>query len=491
MTDLSYRQVTCKRDVRGAAFSAGIQDYDFSIGGNVGFLPSKSYFRIGLRITNATNAQPTHEDLLAPSDDVAACLFDNAYFKIGGQDVSSIVNYLPQASVLKNRIEKTGAWLNTVGKSSRYLDADFQSRSDKISTFSGSGLTVGSCELFHDTGKIISDKTPFTTVVVGDVLILGYSTLSRYSTTLKCKVIAKTDATEVTIRLLDGFQMPYKMSSIGMGDQTSITSINVVTHKEPSDGHNIFYVIYQPPLSIFDHDGVLGSGSYRIQLNPNSYYQSSAVEKMLNTSAGGILEVQNIEFYCATIRTNIPSTGIEKLYLNEMSLQSKKITSGDQTLDFTVPSSTKSLIIFLQSTSAGSNQRFPPTKFSVEDNSERHVRSIQVSYANQVQPSTRWTSEYTNTTQYLTQRYNDSITANGLIFSSGGAESLQDYLKRGPYYMYSFDKSSDDRSSHVQVSLDLGFSPVECNLFLASCYSKVVEVSVNNGYVDQVNSLVV
>jgi len=97
------------------------------------WIPSKSYFRITLKLSNSsdatgTGAQPTVSNQLAFADNMAACLYNNAYFKAGGQDVSSIVNYIPQAAALLHRTSKSRSWLNSIGKSAYMMNADFQER---------------------------------------------------------------------------------------------------------------------------------------------------------------------------------------------------------------------------------------------------------------------------------------------------------------------------------------------------------------------------
>jgi hypothetical protein len=50
----TYRQITCKRTVTGDQFTRGVIDVDFSIGGKTTWIPSKSYFRVGVAISGAT-----------------------------------------------------------------------------------------------------------------------------------------------------------------------------------------------------------------------------------------------------------------------------------------------------------------------------------------------------------------------------------------------------------------------------------------------------
>ena len=124
----SYRQITAKRNITGNDFDKGVIDFDFSIGGKTVFIPSRSYFRVGLELTKANG------DPIEKADDVAFAnlapgnLFDNVYFLAGGQTVSSIVNYAPQAHVCSYRLSKSGAWLNSVGKDAYGFSPDFEYR---------------------------------------------------------------------------------------------------------------------------------------------------------------------------------------------------------------------------------------------------------------------------------------------------------------------------------------------------------------------------
>ena len=75
--------------------------------------------------------------------------------------------------------------------------------------------------------------------------------------------------------------------------------------------------------------------------------------------------------------------------------------------------------------------------------------------------------------------------------SSGGAETFQDYLARGPYYHYSFNRDSEDKSTQVQVQLGFegAFSPANANIFVVSWFSRGVELTTTNGSIQEVRSL--
>ena len=89
----TFRQITCKRSVADENFPKGVMDFDFSIGGKTVFIPSRSYFSIGVELRGANNALPEGE--VAFANFCAGNLFDNCYFLAGRQNVSNIVNYAP------------------------------------------------------------------------------------------------------------------------------------------------------------------------------------------------------------------------------------------------------------------------------------------------------------------------------------------------------------------------------------------------------------
>ena len=130
----NWLQVTCQRSITNGTFAGGVQDFNFSIGGRYGFNPAKSYFRFGVKLTGGEGVQPKLANNLAMADGVIDNLYNNCYFRAGGSDVSSIVNFCPQAGIVKSRLGKSGAWLNSIGKSAYGLDADFDNRVNEIAS---------------------------------------------------------------------------------------------------------------------------------------------------------------------------------------------------------------------------------------------------------------------------------------------------------------------------------------------------------------------
>lgn len=274
------------------------------------------------------------------------------------------------------------------------------------------------------------------------------------------------------------------------------TAANVVTlstGSNTSNQRNDKYVMWRPPIGIMDA-GALFSGDYRFQLNPSAQFEKRAIESLTDLNADDYtFSVEDVQLFVCIERMNSPATGIRKLYLDEYQIQSKTLTGGGNShnLDVSVPPSTKRLVVFVQSSAAGANNIVPITKFKCLDDSDRDLKSLQITYANVSKPSTNWTSEYPAGTavNHITQRYLDSQIATDMINSEGGTETLSEWLERGGYYAFSFERSAEDRSTHVQLSIQFGALEANTNVFIAAIYSRVAELTTTNGFISSVQTL--
>ena len=411
-----WRQSTAKRDVQGGAFTQGVIDFDFSVGSNTVFIPSKSYFRIGVKIGDGGadgGAAPTQANNLAFANFCPGNLFDNCFFYAGGQNVSSCINYGPQAHALAYRLKKSGAWMNSIGK---------------------------------DAYGICASRN-FRTMLV---------------------------------------------SSDGGGTEDSAALVPSID----ADDASIRYFIYQPPLGIMEHSKPMGAGQYRFQFNPASNFVKACVESNVDQIHGFgndyQFKVETMELYICEEKMDISPTGTDVLHLLEHQVQSKKM-SQSSSVDFTVPPSTKAITMFVQSGLAGIDNRFPPSKFTVENGLHKKLRNLQISFANTTKPPTNWTSDNGNAhTQKMQQRYLDTQIESGQAFSSGGCETMSDWMLNGPIFHYTFVRDANDRSTQVQLSAQWDpRTPIDPNdnIFLVAHYTRSVEVSVESGFISQVVSL--
>ena len=124
LTNLTYVQRSANKTIIDDSFNEGEIVYDFTIGGNRWWIPSKTHFVIR-SVIKKEDASAPDDDVYAASQFFAANLFQGADFRIEGRSVSKVSNYLPQVYALKQRLTKSVAQRTTVGAS---LNNDVVSR---------------------------------------------------------------------------------------------------------------------------------------------------------------------------------------------------------------------------------------------------------------------------------------------------------------------------------------------------------------------------
>jgi hypothetical protein len=481
--DYQHRQITCQRSVNGPNFPLGVQDYNVSVGRPFGWIPARSYFGIAMTITGPLGNEPLPNDELALADSVCGNLFNNVYVRAGGQDCSSIVNFVPQAQQIKNRLDKSGAWLNSIGRDSFGCDPDFASRKKNVTPGIAVGAVGATLALVAATGRV--------TGAAGSLLFTGESKLD-----IGDEIVVDNIAYTVTAPATDNAGANCTVIPLPLGNIAATTNCYKVdpVRDAEGEGRNKVYFMWQPPVGIWDHALPLGSGDYRVQLNPNSYYKTACVQSLAaNLAAPAQFDfvVDDIQLFIATVKVDIPVTGVETLHLMEMQIQSKSLPGGrnDSLLDFTVPPSTKAISIFVQSNKAGNDTQIPSSVFKAIDRSDEDLTSIQMQYANCTKPATRWTSSMLPNTNYMKQRYNDTQLYSGKLWSEGGTETFAEWFKRGPLYHYSFIRDESDRSTHVQLNSQFGNLALDTNIMICAHFSRAVEITIANGFVTQVVSL--
>lgn len=525
MTEHNYREVSCQKATSGEEFVRGVQDFNFSLGAPNVWIPRKSYFKIGIEIKGKNGAILSTADCTALADDVCGGLYNNAFFRIGGQDVSTINNYVPQASILKNRFGRSNAWLKSIGNSNGFIESDLNKRIARLASDAPSdvssrptilplayGVAVGTAltvAVAAATGIVTGVNTTFQTILAGNIGA-GNAVKNTYLYINGIQCLVRTCTGQDALVIENG----------GIEFGATPDAYFVINKPYDADGKNKIDVLWQPPLGIFDlmdenkvENEVLGAGDYRISLNPNSNYKFACLETTKQGTASADpdriastalapgnpgffdINITDVKFYMAYCKMAIEENKVRQLSLAEMMILSKPLAGTSNTYEFSVPSSTQCLAVFFQSPAQGSNSNYPPSKFVMLKNKQNYLSGLQITYGNTTKPSTKWASKYTTSTNQLVQRYHDNLSEAGLIFNVGGAESIQDYLNRGLYILYNFIRDQNDRSTQVQVSvdfslLDAGNTELEANasVYLCAIYDRQTEITTANGTVVSVRS---
>lgn len=444
--ELNWREVTCKRSVQNDAFPRGIQDFDFSVSGKNAFIPSLSYFVIDAQlVVNATKVpsfindvsnvniaaraptilvsaptlvedavpqpyfrRPALADGIAFADHFGSTLYNNAFFRAGNSDVSLITQYIPQAGVLKSRLDKSFAWSKSIGRIVTQDDADFERRRNYVSIdgkFHDDGLKPRQYTrrpLMTQYGRPVADFSQIWTAAFDPVVsVLTLTALNDNKIDINLSTVGVQVDDIIVLQNQDGeryFQITqitgqpvidaaydapdraawyFKVVEVRGGTNEEIADLprtfQVLAAHDPACGSNTTQIMFQPPIGIFSEANAISGGDFKISLNPSPNYKINGVQSLRSLTPTSSLQLPNdydliindVKFYVATIKSDTSPTGVIPLSLVEMAVLNKTMNSsaGSQNLDFTVPPSTLAITVFVQGANAGTTTCIPSTKF--------------------------------------------------------------------------------------------------------------------------------
>ena len=263
-----------------------------------------------------------------------------------------------------------------------------------------------------------------------------------------------------------------------------------------ASGRNKIYAHWVPPISLFDSETIaLGSAfDYKISLTPNPNYRVAAVETRnpnFMDSATYQLNILDVKLYIYTVKISIPDQ-ISTYELLESHVQSQ---IHQYSLQYTVPANTVAITLFVQSEKAGKDARFPPSMFKCDRDTDLNLESLQVSYNGITKTATPWSSNFENNiggrnSNLMFQRYRDSLYELDMNIDSLGCESFEDWLQRGGFYHFSFDK--DHMAKNTQLQVLSKFAPAlepTSKLFVVSWFKRSIQITTNKGMITAVNTV--
>lgn len=518
-TEGTWMEISCQRTVAENEYGKGLQDFNWSVSAPSVWFPSKSYFRYSLELygpgdptTNPpTKNPPKVSDQLAFAENCVSNSITNAYMYAGGQVVSSVVNSLPQCAAVCYRTGKTAAWMRSQG-SSYAQHGTLSERIAAVSATTSGGAPTG-LSGFDDNREevykpVATSNAATIEVQAGPILVsgatgAGTATAFREGTADAGVKVIVGGLTFVIVSVATDGGSGIQTITVKLGDVVGTFTAAATadwyairrTTRSDQARHKID-VLYQPPLGALQVDQAMGSGSYKISLSPDPNYRLSMIETkdpgyaLAGTSTRYQVIVKDVKLYICTAKLSIPDS-IVQLDLMEYAAFSKVMNAKSQNLSFTIPASTETIYVALQSPSAGSNPAFPPNRFVANNDSDLNLESIQITYANQVKTQTRWTSEFSAGTNKLVQLYNMSLQETHRDSSPGGAESFNQWLDRGPLYAFRFDRDAQARDTEMTIQIsykdsEAGTFDQQSKLFIIAEYRRLVELTHSNGQVVQV-----
>lgn len=495
MAELTYREILPQRSVDDASFSRGVQNFIWSLGHPTSCILSKSYFRFELEVnSDRAGGVPLMKDLIAPADNAISCLYNNVQFYAGGRQVSQIINGCPQASQCKARLMSSSAWLETLGADAKLLEGEFMKRQQMVCEDAQKSSLSPDRDMRPLTSVMADQRTATVAVDVAGA-VTGVSTELGAFDAGDTLVVGdlRFQFQEITGDLA-AVVTPAPVQAI----PATVDAYVIKQTPSLSKGANEFFAMWCPPIGAFDISTPLPPGDYRIAMNPSQDYKSSAVEVLLGSQATPAstnyydFKVKGVRFYLATIKTSVPQSLSTSIY--EIEIQSKPFTTASNTLNFTIPASTKAISVFFQSDDAGKNPLIPPTKFQTFPNGGVEkpaltLENIQLTYANQTKPSVRWESSFdrANNVNELQQRYYDTYLHAGQLSNAGGIDRFEEWLEKGLLLHYSWNRDSEDRSTELQVSASFSQAlGAGSSMYIVAWYSRVLAIDSAQGQVREV-----
>ena len=253
-------------------------------------------------------------------------------------------------------------------------------------------------------------------------------------------------------------------------------------------GKNQFEIVWRPPLGFFHVEHAIPpNGQWIIGFNPANAMdcRKNAVESVLgdldvfrNPSMAGQIDfrVEEFFFYVYTVESDRFDQGDWLLDIQHTRCQLQNMPIDATSLiqkSFDVPGKTSHLTLALQDQAEGSDTRCSRSKFKIRPpppgdvHNQAHegqdllLERFFLTCAGQQKPAPDFDGRYENVTgdscrsqsNFLVHRYVDSLMQADLFHTDGGAESFNDWLRRGPYYHFRWPKDAMENSSRVNVNV--------------------------------------
>lgn len=513
MSRLEYTQVSPMRPVSGTSFPGSSIEFRFTVSGDRWFCPASSYLRMRLRIDDAAGALLRGGDGVGLNMNAMASMFNTAEFRIGGKTVSRVDSYLPQVSTLLTRTKKSGAWLNSVGKSVSFLEPSVEGRigitadggvrpsgyatASKILASDISAGAGGATNIMTYTASSPGALVP-TDAITGDELAkfreyCGNGTTAaaneghkKYNIVLNALTATSTGAvTGESIKLpLLAINNAGTAIVVGTPDVPLVATVVVATaaggwyieevdegFAAPTRNSQFVELLWQPPLSILSIDHCLPSGEYSLHLTPQpaSVYKTAMVESLYEDRVYGTdydISVQDLYFYANEVLGPRVDNATYLLDLQSLSCQGEGIagTANSEQKEFTVLPSTTDLCVAFQDIRAGNQTSISNTKFKIVQNNasagqtpnreaELALNRLYLSFGGLSKPVPESDGYYDADadTDYLMSRYVNTQLDTGAFFDNGGSEDIQEWTARGAYYWFAWPRSGEDRSTRAVV----------------------------------------
>lgn len=462
---------------------------------------------VGLYNAAGAPLQSSTEQGIAPSMNLAANLFSSAQLEVGDKKIATCTSMLPQVAAIAARMEHSESWLKTIGSEAAMQAGIFEREAliAEPAPFANPEFTratradvgfaaVNTWALAAGTGVVtfaagggtaIPDLTGNTWFALGDY-VQFYGGFGGYVTAIAAATITIAPAPAMAVAAA----------------ATEFTRFRRSTSIVTSKGRRRRQYWCQIPLGIFQQSGSLGPGQYRLTLTPNvTFIRQCAVEiapSATATLATAIGAATGADFMPHSERLLIATVahherldkGSFAVAFPQWSVQSYAMTAAAHELNFEAPEGTDLAVVAFQHSSAGIDARRSVSRFIGEAGAEMTLTSLALTLAGEKWPASTRAYSFAAGQANLTQAYLDSVLAGAGINNDAGSESMEDFVKRGPYYAAPFPRDATSRDRSMRVEVNFSAAPTNLRMLVFFRQQRGVELEVDSGRVVKVTEAI-
>jgi hypothetical protein len=512
-----YEQQAPTRDVTGSNFPNGSINFRWQTGATKWWVPFRTYlrFRVSLTRANLTPLDATEDDI-APIMNQCAALFQSAEFRLNDKTISRVSDYLPQIDTLNTRLNKSKAWIDSVGASTNWWQDSFNVRQENVArngVIDGEVAEDDRDELGFDPTTTLAGAAATNNITFATGTIPDLRNIFKTGDKIKINLTGNNTNEFEIINVISATVLAVKVIFADFG-ATAFGFTRITDRKENGGSRRVtnYEITWTPPLSIFNVEHAIPACRCELILNPatSSVYKKAVIESRTadkNPTVNYDFNVVDMFLYVNTLEGSRVDNMTYYLDLEQTACQAESgLSTAFSQKNFDVSPATKQLVVAFQDTRAGTNTLYSATKFRSYDalpfvDETQKLTRMFVNYAGvskpQIDADPLYLAELQGAyggTDFTTQRYLETILNSGGYYESGGVETLQEWQNRGQYYLFNWSKDGNDRSTRVAVhtGFNTGGGPVpaavltNARMLLFSISNQIAKVVIQNGAVTDV-----
>ena len=540
---LYYEEVSSDRNATGNSFANGTIRFPFNCGATERWIPSKSYFRIRMDVTNAAGARLLLNDDVALNMNPAACLWSQQEVKLQNTTISRCADYVAQIDTLEKRKDKSRAWIEHVGSSAEMLDArqlrrvnftaadGAETSENPLETTTAINATALGFDILTPNQVAFTAATgtlTFTANAGGAIpnitRLFPKGSIIRFAADIggllagDYKVVANVDAT--SCRVVGGI-------GADVAAQDITNDLQRVDAGKADRQVSSLELTYQPlSLSLWKCQKALPLGRYTVDMTPSqdATWKKRVIESLLADKVSGTdytVNISDIRLYVAKVQTARIDNLTYMIDLESTRAMADTVgTIGISQNVFDVSPSTYAVSIAYQDNRADTNTLLSTTKFKFAPDAaptgsgeELKLQRFYFTLGGVKYPQIDADAQFSEPQQNaefltlngapasvdnFTKLYLDTQMNSGGYADVGGCETFKEWKNRGPYYCYITPRSGT--SVDTRLTVNQAFYPIvagantnvdAANVLVFDHSRQVVQVQIKQGRVVDVSEYVV